>query len=314
MYTPMESKVRVMLLANGNAKESFFTKWKKRFLDIFDNTKVEFVSTDADILVFLTNNSAVNAIEEVRKNTSKHYMLMAASSDKAYSSAVEVKAWMNQNSISSQAIIDHDSSETNAMVANLYDVKRAFASINKRRIYIPHSQMCELVASSISPLVLGAKFGVEVGYKADESDSISADGCSGDISSAIGVLLAHELCGQLPQVTEITNITSSTVKFEACEASAVLADCCGVGATHLDLLNADEVTLFRFDNAFSKAFIRTAKVKKRAKSPLSVELSFDGSGMDYFLTAPFGSHHIVLSGDHTSRLSFACIMKNIAIV
>lgn len=301
-----------MLLANSNAGESLFTKWKKRFLDIFDNAKVEFVTTDADILVFLTNNSAVSAIEEVRKNTFKHYMLMAVSSDKAYGSAVEVKAWMNQNNISSYSIVEHDSPETNLMIADLYDAKNAFAGMDKKRIYLPYSQMNELVASDINPFVLETKFGLQLGYKADESvKDIDINTCAGDVCSAIGMLLAYELCKQLPQVAEVTNIQPSTVRFETCEASMVLADCCGVKATHLDLLNADELTLFRFDNTFSKAFIKTAKVKKRTESPLSVELKLDSVGIDYFLNAPLGSHHLLLSGDHARKLTLACTLKGI---
>ena len=311
----MESKVRVMLLANSNAGESLFTKWKKRFLDIFDNTKVEFVTTDADILVFLTNNSAVSAIEEVRKNTFRHYLLMAVSTDKAYSSAVEVKAWMNQNNISSQAIIEYDSSETNTLVSDLYDAKNAFARMGKKRIYVPNNQMNEQVASDISPFILESKFGIELGYKADESVSdMDISTCAGDVCSVVGMLLSNELCGQLPQVAEITNITSSTVRLEACEASTILADCCSLKATHLDLLNTDNVTLFRFDNTFSKAFVKTAKVKKRTDSPLSIELDFDRADMKYFLNTPLGSHHLILSGNHTQKFGLACTLKNIAII
>lgn len=311
----MESKVRVMLLANSNAKESLFTKWKKRFLDIFDNTKVEFVTTDADILVFLTNNSALNAIEEVRKNTFKHYILMAVTGDNAYASAVEVKAWMNQNKISSHAIVEYDSSETNAMVANMYDAKNAFARMEKRRIYVPNNRMNELIASDVSPFVLETRFGIQLGYKSEEqADGVGVETCAGDVCSTIGMLFVNELCGQLPQVMEVLNITSSSVSFGACESSAVLADCCNVKATHFDMLSTDEVTLFRFDNTFSKAFVKTAKVKKRTESPLSVELNFDVSGMEYFLNEPLGSHHLILSGDHTRKLALACVMKNIAVV
>lgn len=311
----MESKVRVMLLANSNAKESLFTKWKKRFLDIFDNTKVEFVTTDADILVFLTNNSAVNAIEEVRKNMAKPYFLMAVSSDKAYSSAVEVKAWMNQNGISSYAIVEYDSSETNMMVANLYDAKNAFARMSKKCIYIPNNPLSELLTSDSSPLVLATKFGMQVGYKIDETaKSINTNLCTGDICSAAGMLLVYELCGYLPQVAEIVNITLSTVQLEVCEDSAVLADCCGIKAKHLDMLDADEATVFRFDSTFSKAFVKTLQVKKRTESPLSVELSLDSATIDYLISDPLGNHHLILSGNHAQKLTLACLMKNMAIV
>lgn len=311
----MESKVRVMLLANSNAGENLFTKWKKRFQDIFDNTKVEFANTDADILVFLTNNSAMNAIEEVSKNTFKHYLLMAVSSDRAYSSAVEVRAWMNQNNISSYSIIEHDSPETNLLVSDLYDAKNAFVRMDKKRIYVPNNQTSELVASNVSPFALEAKLGIQLGYKAVESvDGAAGSLCTGDACSAIGMLLAYELCGELPQVAEVTNITSSGVRLEVCEASTALADCCGVKATHLDLLNADELTLFRFDNTFTKAFVKTAKVKKRTESPLSVDLKLDSMGMEYFLNTPFGSHHLLLSGDYARKLSIACIMKSITII
>ncbi len=309
----MENKVRVMLLANSNAGESLYTKWKKCFLDIFDNTKVEFVTTDADILVFLTNNSALSAIEEVRKNIFKHYLLMAVPTDKAYSSAVEVKAWMNQNNISSQAIIDYDSSETNAIVADLYDIKNTFARMDKRRIYVPNNWMGELVASDISPFVVETKFGIQLGYKADESVSdTDINVCAGDVCSIIGMLLVKELYGQLPQLAEITNITSSMVKLGVCHASTALADCCSMQATRLDMLNADEVTVFRFDNTFSKAYLKAVKVKKRTESPLAVELSFDS--MEYFLNAPLGSHHLILSGNHTQKLGLACTLKNIMLI
>ncbi|MDR0659254.1 MAG: hypothetical protein LBG19_00285 [Prevotellaceae bacterium] len=311
----MERKVRVMLLAHSNAGESLFTKWKKRFLDIFDNTKVEFVTTDADILVFLTDNSAVNAIEEVQKNTFKHYILMAVSSDRAYTSAVEVKAWMNQNNISSYAIIEHDAPETSLMVADMYDAKNAFIRMSDRRIYVPNNRMNELVASDISPFVLEAKFGIRLGYKSDEAaNNIDISTCAGDVCSAIGMLFVNELCGQLPQVMEIANMTSSSIKFEACDASTVLADCCGVKATHLDLLNSDEATLFRFNNTFTKAFMKAVKVKKHTESSSAVELGLDPAGMEYFLKNPLGSHHLILSGNHARKLALACIMKNIAIV
>lgn len=311
----MENKVRVMLLAHGDAGDGFFNKWKKRFLDIFDNTMVEFVTTDADILVFLTNGSAVNAIEEVRKNTSKHYILMAVASDKAYSSAVEVKAWMNQNSISSQAIVEYDSSETNKLVADLYDAKNAFTRIDKRRIYVPCNHMNEMVASDISPLMLESYFGVQLGYKSEElAASLDIRTCAGDVCSTMGMLLANELCGQVPRVMEVSKLTASSITFEACEASAVLADSCGIKATYLDSLNSEVVTVFRFDNTFSKAFVKTVKVDKRTESPLTIDLSMDNLWVDYFMNSPFGSHHLVLSGDYADKLAIACIMKRIAVV
>ncbi len=304
-----------MLLAHGNAGDSIYNKGKKHFLDVFENTKVEFVTNDPDVLVFLSKNSSLNAVEQIQKNVFRHYLMMASASDNAYSSAIEVKAWMNQHGVSS-TLLEYDSPETSRQISYLYDIKNAFARMNKKRIYVPQEQMKERVASNINPFLLESRFGIQLGYKTVENpEEIDSDLCYGDVCSMVGMLLVNEVCKQLPRVAEVVKLTAPTITFESCEASSILADCCGLKANNLDTLQGtDEFTLFRFDNTLTKAFATLATLKKRSANGFALELKLTPSALSYFTENPLGNHHLILSGNHVQKLELACMLKKIAAI
>lgn len=164
-------KLRVKLLAFANAEESVYTRGKKRFLNVLNKDQVEFVAERPDILLFLSGGAeraAVAQIEEYR-----FYLLIASKDDNSYAAATEVKAWCNQNQISSM-LCDLEQPELQSIVEDFYHVKNGLARLKGKRLGLIGNVSDWLVASNISPFVLNNRIGVEL-VKLDWNEIPSRD-------------------------------------------------------------------------------------------------------------------------------------------
>lgn len=164
-------KLRVKLLAFANAEEAVYTRGKKRFLNILNKDQVEFVAERPDILLFLSGGAERAAVAQI--DEFRFYLLIASKDDNSYAAATEVKAWCNQNQISSM-ICDLEQPELQSIVEDLYHVKNGLLRLKGKRLGLIGNVSDWLVASNVSPFILSTKIGVEL-VKLDWSEIPSRD-------------------------------------------------------------------------------------------------------------------------------------------
>jgi hypothetical protein len=80
----------------------------------------------------------------------------------------------------------------------------------------------------------------------------------------------------------------------------------------------DTVTVFRFDNQLSKAFIALATVTGRPRLPnacrTQIEVAFAKNEVRLLKESPLGNHHLIFPGDCTELLRLASMLKGIRIL
>lgn len=91
----------------------------------------------------------------------------------------------------------------------------------------------------------------------------------------------------------------------------------GVGTAIEGDFKADLVTIFRFDNKFSKAFIATANVTGRPKSATAcrtqIEVELTPNEVKLLRQNPLGNHHLIFPGNCKSLLITACMVLEIEV-
>lgn len=151
-------KLRAKLLAFPAAELDIFSKAKKKLQSIFDRDKVEFVDKEPEILVFLTGGSERLALQSVQEYG--FYLLLASSNDNSWAAATEVKAWMNQNNISSM-LVDHTTQHAKQLVNYFYLVKNGLKKLRGQKFSLIGETSDWLVNSVIDPFLIKTKLGVE---------------------------------------------------------------------------------------------------------------------------------------------------------
>lgn len=151
-------KLRAKLLAFPAADINTFSKGKKRLQKVFHRDRVEYVDKDPEILVFLTGGSERVALQSVRENG--FYLLLATGTDNSWAAATEVKAWMNQNRISS-LLVDFTSFKAIEMVEYLHAIKSGLNRLKGQRFGLIGEASDWLVNSNIDPFIIKTKLGVE---------------------------------------------------------------------------------------------------------------------------------------------------------
>lgn len=151
-------KLRAKLLAFPAADHNLYSKSKKKLQKIFHQERVEFVDKEPEILVFLTGGSEKIALQSVHEFG--FYLLLASSQDNSWAAATEVKAWMNQNNISS-LLVDHTHPQAIALVNNLHRVKNGIRKLKGQKFALVGETSEWLVNSSIDPFVIKTKLGVD---------------------------------------------------------------------------------------------------------------------------------------------------------
>ena len=151
-------KLKAKLLAFPSADINTFSKGKRRLQKVFHRDKVEYVDKDPEVLVFLTGGSERVALQSIREYG--FYLLMASSTDNSWAAATEVKAWMNQNNISS-VLVDFTSPEALDMVEDFYAVKIGLSRLKGQRFGLIGEVSDWLVNSNIDPFIIKTKLGIE---------------------------------------------------------------------------------------------------------------------------------------------------------
>ncbi len=151
-------------------------------------------------------------------------------------------------------------------------------------------------------------------------------GCEGDITAITGMMLGKELTGMVPWIANTNKVTNDLCVFSHCTIAPCLVDNMqikthfetGLGTAVEGDFKNDVITIFRFDNTLSKAFVATAKITGRPKSPTAcrtqIEVKLSEKEVELLRNYPLGNHHLILPGDCTGLIKLACTAMGIEVL
>ncbi len=150
--------------------------------------------------------------------------------------------------------------------------------------------------------------------------------CEADNCSAAGLMFAGEVCKTIPWMANTIHVENRKALFAHCTAPTNLLSNFKID-THYETnkgqaiageINADEVTIFRFDNTLSRIFITLGKVTAKPKLKIAcrtqLEVEITESASRYFVNAPFGNHHLIIPGNRVETLKLAALLLRMEIV
>jgi len=151
-------------------------------------------------------------------------------------------------------------------------------------------------------------------------------GCEGDLTAIAGMMLCRELTGVIPWIANINKVSEEACMFSHCTIAPGLVSGfsvkthfeTGVGTAIEGDFISDLVTVFRFDNKLSKAFIATAHITGRPKSATAcrtqIEVKLTANEIALLRQSPLGNHHLIYPGDCKRLLTTACSMLGIEVL
>lgn len=157
------------------------------------------------------------------------------------------------------------------------------------------------------------------------NDGIPA-GCEGDLTAIAGMMLCKELTGVIPWIANINKATDEVCLFSHCTIAPGLVSDYSV-TTHFETgkgtamegnFKGDRITVFRFDNTLSKAFIASANITGRPKSAAAcrtqIEVKLEEQEVRLLRQSPLGNHHLIFPGECKTLLHFACMLLGIDVL
>jgi len=151
-------------------------------------------------------------------------------------------------------------------------------------------------------------------------------GCEGDITAITGMMLCKELTGIIPWIANINKATDEVCMFSHCTIAPGLVSGFSV-KTHFETgkgtamegdFKGDLITIFRFDNKLSKAFIASANITGRPKSGTAcrtqIEVKLTENEVKLLRQSPLGNHHLIFPGDCKKLLTLACLLLGIDVL
>jgi L-fucose isomerase-like protein len=148
-------------------------------------------------------------------------------------------------------------------------------------------------------------------------------GCEGDITAITGMMLCKELTGTIPWIANINKVTDDRCLFSHCTIAPGLVSRFSV-KTHFETgsgtaiegdFKDDQVTIFRFDQLLSRAFIATASISGRPKSNSAcrtqIEVRLNDQEVKSLRESPLGNHHLIVPGDCKKLLQLTCLVLGI---
>lgn len=151
-------------------------------------------------------------------------------------------------------------------------------------------------------------------------------GCEGDITAIAGMMLCKELTGISPWIANINKVTDEICLFSHCTiAPGLVSDFkvkthfeTGKGTAIEGNFKSDLITIFRFDNKLSKAFITTANISGRPKSTSAcrtqIEVKLNENDVKLLRQNPLGNHHLIYPGDCKQLLLIAYLLLGIEVL
>ncbi len=151
-------------------------------------------------------------------------------------------------------------------------------------------------------------------------------GCEGDLTAIAAMMLCKELTGIIPWMANINKVSEEVCMFSHCTIAPGLVSGFSV-KTHFETgkgtavegdFKGDRITIFRFDNTLSKAFIAPTNITGRPKSVTAcrtqIEVKLTANEVNLLRQSPLGNHHLIFPGDCTKLLYMACLILGIEVV
>ena len=151
-------------------------------------------------------------------------------------------------------------------------------------------------------------------------------GCEGDLCSITGMMLVQAVTGTIPWMANLIRVSLDCVRFAHCTAPTNLLEQyevdthyeTGLGTAVAGTFRADSITVFRFDNSLSKAFISEGTVISTHKANhacrTQIEVSIPEKDAELLKHHPLGNHHLIIPGHHRSLLKMACKVSGLRVV
>jgi L-fucose isomerase-like protein len=151
-------------------------------------------------------------------------------------------------------------------------------------------------------------------------------GCEGDLTAITGMMLCKELTGIIPWIANINKATDEVCMFSHCtiapglvsEYSVTTHFETGKGTAIVGNFKGDLITIFRFDNNLSKAFIASATITGRPRSATAcrtqIEVKLSEHEVQLLRQSPLGNHHLIFPGDCKKLLHLACMLLEIDVL
>lgn len=151
-------------------------------------------------------------------------------------------------------------------------------------------------------------------------------GCEGDLTAIAGMMLCKELTGIVPWIANINKATDDVCMFSHCTIAPGLVSGFSV-KTHFETglgtaiegdFKGDLITIFRFDNTLSRAFIASANItgrpKLRTACRTQIEVKLTANEVKLLRESPLGNHHLIFPGDSKQLLQLACKVLGIDVL
>ena len=142
--------------------------------------------------------------------------------------------------------------------------------------------------------------------------------CEGDIPAMLSMAVARKKCGQGGFQANLSSISGDKLIFAHCTVPLSMTERwvydthfeSGFGVAVHGELPAGPATIFKLAPDFRSAFIARAKLESNCYEGklcrTQVILRADGIAT-YFLRAPIGNHHVILTGDYAKALKNALV-------
>ncbi|MFP4469228.1 MAG: hypothetical protein ACLFPE_01010 [Bacteroidales bacterium] len=151
-------------------------------------------------------------------------------------------------------------------------------------------------------------------------------GCEGDLVSIAGMMLVKAMTDQIPWMANLIKVSFDCVRFAHCTAPTALLDEfhiethfeTGKGTAISGSFSAEEVTVFRLNAEFNKAFLAEGRVISTHRSPnacrTQLEVALNRDAAKLLKHHPLGNHHLVIPGRHDEVLRMMCRLKGIEVI
>ncbi|PKQ61895.1 hypothetical protein BZG01_18355 [Labilibaculum manganireducens] len=153
-------QLRVKIMAFKEAEAKYIELGKKRFSDMLPDLEanIQFVKDDADILFILSGGSEQAAKLLAEKN--RFYIILSNELDNSNAAALEIKAWMNREGISSVLLSNPE--EMKAYMSKYIEVTSAIEALKGKQLGLIGNVSDWLIASSVEKNVLMSKLGINL--------------------------------------------------------------------------------------------------------------------------------------------------------
>lgn len=139
--------------------------------------------------------------------------------------------------------------------------------------------------------------------------------CEGDIPTMVSMHILNKITGQ-------RGFQANPSRIDATGGKMILAHCTlpldmadkyyldthfesGIGVAVKGYLKEEKVTIFKLSRNLKDYFVTSGRILRNLEESnlcrTQIEVSVDG-GINYFLTRPYGNHHVVVYGDYKTEI------------